>query len=258
MKIVTWNIRCQNSGDEARGCGWVARLPRVAEALGELRPDVLAVQEAYAPQMDDLRAALPDFASAGVGRADGERAGEFCGIFWRQDRFELRAGQTRWLSPTPAVPSFGWGAACVRICTRARLFDRQTKREFEVWNAHLDHQSALARLQSARLLRGELEALEVPGLLCGDFNAAPTDPPIRDLTSGILRDARAHCQTPPQGNVATFRGFDAPLEGETHRIDYVFATPAWEIGSYRVPAMEGQWPPASDHRPVVVEVELGR
>lgn len=47
MKIITWNVRCQNGGDDARGCGWAARLPLTVENLRELSPDIFAVQEAH-------------------------------------------------------------------------------------------------------------------------------------------------------------------------------------------------------------------
>jgi endonuclease/exonuclease/phosphatase family metal-dependent hydrolase len=61
MKLLTWNIRCQNNTDDARGCGWTVRRERVLDTIRSVAPDILAVQEALPPQMDDLRAALPDF-----------------------------------------------------------------------------------------------------------------------------------------------------------------------------------------------------
>lgn len=256
MRIVTWNIRCRNNGDDARGCGWAARLPRIVETIGELAPDIFAVQEAHFEQMNDLRAALPDYQNAGVGREDGKNDGEQCGIFFRRERFKLREQQTRWLSPTPEIPSRGWGADYTRIATRAAFYDRECARELEIWNAHLDHQSELARLESARLLKRWMFGANAPALLCGDFNCAPDSPPIAELTaSDKLRDARSHaaCVT---GEVATFCGFDQPLTGEENRIDYVLADRHWTIESYRVPDDAGDWPPAADHRPVVVELKL--
>lgn len=256
MKIITWNIRCQNGGDDARGCGWAVRLPMIIETLRELQPDIFAVQEAHLAQMDDLCAAFPAYQSAGAGRDDGKTAGEHCGIFFRRERFKLREEQTRWLSPTPDAPSRGWGAACTRIVTAARLFDRQDKRVFEVWNAHFDHQSEVARLESARQIWCGIENSDVLVILCGDFNCAPDAAPIGELTaSGELCDARRHAAR-VEGETATFRGFDKPLTGENHRIDYVFADRHWNIESYRVPDDSENWPPASDHRPVIVELNL--
>ncbi len=225
-------------------------------------PDILATQEGYAPQIDDLCAALPDYEMAGVGRNDGAREGEFCAIFWRAERFQLRAQQTRWLSLSPDEPSFGWGAHCLRIVTKARLFDRQTEREFEVWNAHFDHASDLARGESARLLRREIAVLDVAAVLCGDFNCAPDDEPILALTeNGDLRDSRFHSAQTPTGPHATFCGFapytqkiEAPIGGEEARIDYILATRDWNIESYATLPTDENAKPASDHRPVVVEI----
>ena len=262
MKIVTWNIRCQNETDNARGCGWSARREPLCAIVNQQAPDVFTTQEGYVPQIDDLRAALPAYKMAGVGRNDGVCEGEFCAIFFRAQRYELRAQQTRWLSPTPDEPSFGWGAHCVRIVTKARLFDRQTQRELEVWNAHFDHASALARLESARLLRREISQLKVPALLCGDFNCAPDDEPITALTENNgLRDSRLHSAREPVGPHATFCGFapythkiEAPIGGEKARIDYVLATRDWNIESYAVLPTDENAKPVSDHRPVVVEI----
>jgi endonuclease/exonuclease/phosphatase family metal-dependent hydrolase len=169
----------------------------------------------------------------------------------------LCATSTRWLSPTPEAPSRGWDADWNRIATSARLLDREEGREIEVWNTHFDHTGSLARLESAKLLRREFEELTVPVVLCGDFNAFPGSAPIRELLAGTLRDARALSQEEPRGEVATFCGFDEPLLGEQWRIDWVFASPDWEIESYAVPSLLfSDWPPASDHRPVVVELSL--
>ena len=264
MKIMTWNVRCQNATDDARGCGWAVRRAHLCAVLRELEPDILATQEAYAPQIDDLRGALPDYQMAGVGRDDGARAGEFCALFFRADRYELREQSTRWLSETPEIPSFGWGAHCLRIATRARLFDRQTQHEFEVWNTHFDHASELARLQSARTLRRGLDALSAPALLCGDFNSAPDDEPLRALTrGGGLRDARVGSARPPIGPHATFCGFaaftdkiEAPIGGDRARIDYVLASADWQIESYAVLPTDENIGPVSDHRPIVVELNL--
>ena len=264
MKIITWNIRCQNATDNARSCGWAVRREHLCAIVNEQAPDIFATQEGYAPQIDDLRAALADYQMAGVGRNDGAREGEFCAIFFRADRYELRAQNTRWLSQTPDVPSFGWGAHCIRIVTCARLFDRETGREFEVWNSHFDHAVPLARLESARMLRREIEDLNVPAILCGDFNSAPDDEPILALTNNNgLRDSRSHAEQAPRGPHATFCGFanftdriEAPIGGDEARIDYILPNENWHIESYAVLPTDDNPFPASDHRPVIVELNL--
>lgn len=264
MKIITWNVRCRNGGDDARGCGWAVRREPLCAIVNQQAPDIFATQEGYAPQIDDLCAALSAYQMAGVGRDDGAREGEFCAIFARADRYELCAQTTNWLSPTPAVPSFGWEAHCIRIVTKARVYDRETQREFEVWNAHFDHASDLARLESARQIRRDIEQTDVPVIVCGDFNSAPDDAPLLALTENdVLRDTRVHARQQPSGPHATFCGFDAlagridaPLSGEEARIDYVLADANWRIESYVVLPTDENLAPVSDHRPVIVELNL--
>lgn len=264
MKIITWNVRCRNTGDDARGCGWAARRAPLCAVVKQQTPDIFVTQEGYAPQIDDLCAALPAYQMAGGGRDDGAREGEFCAIFVRADRYELRAQNTRWLSQTPTVPSFGWDAHCIRIVTKARVFDRETGREFEVWNAHFDHASGLARLESARQIRREIEQTDVPVIICGDFNSAPDDAPLLALTEDDgLRDSRIHARQNPTGPHATFCGFaalegrmDAPIVGEEARIDYVLADVNWQIETYIVLPTDENPLPVSDHRPVIVELNL--
>ena len=262
MKIVNWNIRYRNQNDARQGLGWdEVRRARVVALIEDLAPDVLAIQEALAPQMNDLRAALPAYDDVGVGRDDGVESGEYAAIFFRRARFGLRSFRTRWLSQTPDVPSRGWDAALPRIATCVRLYDGQAKREFEVWNTHFDHLGEVARAESARTLRREIAQLMVPTLLCGDFNSAPDGTPVKEILStengAVLRDARALSLAPPTGSLATFSGFKTPLSGAQNRIDYVFATTGWRIESYDVPAWkDGDGAPASDHRPVVVEAIL--
>ena len=260
LKLVTWNVRNRNATDAKNGYGWEVRLPRISAMLNAIAPDLVAVQEAFAGQMDDLGAALPEFEAVGVGRDDGAKAGEYTGIFLRRKRFALRDFRTRWLSATPDIPSVGWDAALPRIVTCARLFDRQAEREFELWNTHFDHRGPTARVESARYLRREIGQLDVPALLCGDFNALPDSAPIAELLEEekgeTLRNARDHSRLMPTGELATFRGFDvAPLRGNEHLIDYVFASRDWQIESYAVPALRGpEFPLPSDHRPVAVEL----
>ena len=259
---MTWNIRYQNATDDARGCGWKVRRQPLCALINQQVPDIVAIQEGDAPQIDDLRAVLSPYKMAGVGRDDGLRAGEFCAIFTRAERFELKTQRTRWFSPTPEVPSRGWGACCLRIVTIARLFDHQTQREFEVWNAHLDSASALARLESARQMRRAIEQLDVPVIVCGDFNSAPDDAPLAILTkNNVLRDSRLHSALQPKGPYATVCGFanftdqiEAPLSGENARIDYILTSSHWKIENYLVLPTDQNPLPVSDHRPVVVEL----
>ena len=120
--------------------------------------------------------------SAGVSdRRDPDRGARLCGRRrrpgrWRQGwgvlgdlfkkgRFRVADAGTFWFSDTPEVPaSKSWGNNITRICTWARLIDRDG-RGFYHFNLHLDHESQPSRDRSTALLRQRIDA-----------RAFPTDP----------------------------------------------------------------------------------
>ena len=52
----------------------------------------------------------------GSGR-DGGNNGEYCAIYYKNNKFKLEKDETFWLSETPELPSIGWDAALNRIAT---------------------------------------------------------------------------------------------------------------------------------------------
>jgi len=66
--LMTYNIKNPDPAHD-----WPARLPVVLDLIRRHDPDLLCVQEAFAHQMDDLRAGLPDHADVGQGREGGEQ-----------------------------------------------------------------------------------------------------------------------------------------------------------------------------------------
>ena len=258
LRVMTWNVRCANAGDAAQGHGWPDRLPLVLAQVQQHTPDLLCVQEALDSQMDDLRAALPDYESFGVGREDGLEKGEYAAVFYRRARFERLHGETIWLSPTPDRPGKGWDAALERIATRVRLREKKgARRSFELWNTHFDHQGQRARLESARLLKSRIESADLPTVLVGDFNAVAATPEYRELTSNAtLRDARAISEAPPSGAPGSFVGWSQPLHA-LGWIDHIFVTAGLRVTRIEVPTSGFERTPhPSDHLPIVADLLL--
>lgn len=251
---ATWNLRLDLASDGPNA--WPHRRDAVKALIHAQGFDVFGTQEALAHQVRDLET-MDEYARVGVGRDDGVEAGEFSAIFFRRTRFSLLAHGDFWLSPTPDRPSMGWDARCCkRIATWARLRDATSGRALVVFSAHFDHEGVVARLESARLMLRQIEAIagSTPVICLGDFNATPGTAPIR-LLAGTLIDARAVSATPPVGPVGTFNGFrfDAPV---TERIDYLFVSPQFKVLGYAVltDATDRRYP--SDHHPVVVRLRL--
>ena len=190
-----------------------------------------------------------------MGRDDGREKGEMAAIFFDETRFEALADGHFWLSETPDLPgSIGWDAALPRVASWVLLADREAEgRRLFVFNAHFDHQGVRARLESARLVREQIDALDprVPVLVLGDFNAQAGGRVHRALTSA--GDVRRPLVDAHEGGGGTLSGFGTPPPSwEGLRIDWILASEELvpleadiDRARYR-----GRYP--SDHYPVRV------
>jgi endonuclease/exonuclease/phosphatase family metal-dependent hydrolase len=255
VELITYNIRMNTSGDGEHA--WPYRKDDVAALFRFHRADIFCVQEALPGQMDDLDAAFPDFTYEGIGRDDGTRLGEFSAVFYNHKRFKKLNGGTFWLSETPGECSFGWDAACRRVCSWVKLEDSETAEVFHVFNTHFDHKGDEARRESAQLILDKIEEIsEGSGavVLCGDFNLPPDSTPI-SLIQSKLHDAFLVSEQAPYGSVATFHGFtydDPPRD----RIDYVFVSHDLKVLRYGGLTDSRDRSFFSDHLPVLVTVQL--
>ncbi len=255
VELITYNIRMNTPGD--REHAWPHRREDVAALFKFHRADIFCVQEALPDQMDDLQAAFPGFAYEGVGRDDGDREGEFSAVFYSKKRFRKLDGGTFWLSETPESCSFGWDAACRRICSWVELEERATGRRLHVFNTHFDHVGETARKESAELILkriSDIAGFDGHVVLSGDLNLPPESDPIQ-MIGEKLNDAYKVSELPPYGSVATFHGFtydDLPQK----RIDYVFVSDAIEVKRYGALTDSRDRAFFSDHLPVLVTLQF--
>ena len=255
VELITYNIRMNTSGDGEHA--WPHRKDDVAALFRFHRADVFCVQEALPEQMDDLAEAFPDFTYEGIGRDDGKRLGEFSAVFYNHKRFSKLEGGTFWLSETPGECSFGWDAACRRVCSWVKLKDTKTGEIFHVFNTHFDHRGDEARRESAQLILNKIEEISDGSgavVLCGDFNLQPDSAPI-SLIQSKLHDAFQVSEQPPYASVATYHGFtydDPPRD----RIDYVFVSHDLRILRYGGLTDSRDRSFFSDHLPVLVTIQL--
>lgn len=254
VKIMTFNIRYGTAPDGENA--WPHRREMVIETIQDADPDLLGLQEPQRGQLDVLDEALVDYIRIGVGReADG--GGEYSAIYFRQNRFDLQAAGTFWLSGTPETPgSATWGNTLPRIATWVRLLDRTSGERLLYVNTHWDHQSQPAREQSAVLMSERIEQLAdgAAVVVTGDFNASPDNPAIRALVEqGDLRDSFmiAH---PDETRLDTFNGFGKSRMGA--KIDYVFIDDQWDVKDAEIirTQRDGRYP--SDHFPVTATLVL--
>jgi endonuclease/exonuclease/phosphatase family metal-dependent hydrolase len=259
LTVLSFNIRYDNTSDGVNA--WPHRREAVAKIVG--RADVAGLQEVLHRQLTYLKQALPKYDSVGVGRDDGKQAGEYSPILYRRERFEVLDSGTFWLSDKPQeIGSLGWDASLPRICSWAKLRDKQSRQEFTFFNTHFDHRGPQARLESGKLIARKIHEIagEGPALLSGDFNATPDSEPIQallaanDRTTSLL-DSRTASASAPEGPGTTWNGFTKIVPDR--RIDFIFKQGPIEVLSYREITQQiddGRFP--SDHLPVMVEVAL--
>jgi len=272
VKLVTYNIRYLNRGDGPDH--WDHRVDAVAEVIRD--GDVVGLQEATRQQIDDLVMRLPEFDWYGVGRDDAKDRGEFTPVFWRKDRFRATDRDTFWLGPDPsAVGQPAWEAKIPRICSWVVLSPIADKTDADsadgtrpliIFNTHFDHQSELARLNSAKLIREKVSQIagDNEPVIMGDLNCLPDSDPIAALTQTMvddrgdtgrtLSDTIHRSQTGAEGPSGTWNGF-RQIDPQT-RIDYIFTREhSPKIIAHRTidpKTSAGRF--ASDHLPVVVTI----
>lgn len=257
LRLVTFNIRYDAKGDQGRR-DWRARRGLVSETILEMAPDVLGLQEVVHGQLMDIKAAHPEFDVVGVARDDGKMRGEYSPLFFCKERFRLDEKEkgTFWLSDTPEKPgSVTWGNACTRVCSWARLIDKETGKGLYVYNTHWDHRGQLSREKAAALIlsriagrQHQMEAL----VLLGDFNASESSPEVKLLLADESVGLRnsfliANSKKTVKG---TFNGWNSTRVNGA-MIDHVFVCPKFKINSVMIVRhhKDGQVP--SDHFPVL-------
>ena len=260
LRVMSYNIRYDNPQDGKNT--WSNRRDAVATLIRDHDVDVIGMQEALATQIKDLTDRLPEYDWYGVGRDDGERLGEFCPIFFRQDRFNVAGTGTFWLCEEPQQAGrIDWGAGCPRIASWVALTDkRRDKQSLPIYfyNTHFDNRSVLARDRSAKLILARLSHLgEAPIVLTGDFNCRSDAPPIMHLTRRDANDVHLYdafaIASSHHGPLSTWNGFGQITPGR--RIDYVLLSQHWKVKSHQIIDRRTQNGFPSDHLPVLVELD---
>lgn len=260
LNIMTFNIRYNTPSDDMDA--WPYRKDKVASQILFHDVQLLGVQEALHDQMLDLKARLPNFNYAGVGRDDGKEKGEYSAIFYDTTRLQLLQSETFWLSETPTVPgSKSWDAAITRIVTWAKFKDRQTNKIFFAFNTHFDHMGKIARKESARIILAKVKEIagNTPAVITGDFNSEPADEPIQiiaDKNNPLhLIDTKEISKAAHYGPSGTFNGFKSK-ERNDQPIDFIFVKGGWKVLKHATVSQTWQGRFASDHFSVLATLSL--
>lgn len=265
LRIISFNIRYAATSLEANEKPWSTRRPLLINQLSgqaaEASTTVIGLQEVLNNQLTDIKSGLgSQWAHIGVGRDDGATKGEYSPILYRTDVLRVLYSEVKWLSPTPDVVSFGWGAGSRRVVTIGVFEHIATGKRFIHANTHLDNVSSQARSEGIKVVVSRMKAVqqtygELPVSLTGDFNSAPNGDAYSTLV-GLnyvedLWDLAPHIGT----NQLTYTGFSQTGQS---RIDYIWIGPK-SLRPYTAQAIEivGNYVDGvfvSDHRMVVGDV----
>ncbi|RDA90602.1 hypothetical protein CP533_6922, partial [Ophiocordyceps camponoti-saundersi (nom. inval.)] len=271
LRLVSFNIRYATDQPVGTEKPWKVRCPRLCNQLrfitaGRESP-FICLQEVLYSQLGDIQFDLGcPWAHIGRGRDQGETDGEFSPIFYRADAWTCVRNETRWLSPTPGVPSRGWDAALNRIVTMGLFSHRGTGTRVVVMSTHFDHMGVVARANSAKLLinfarewSAESQRPSVV-LIGGDFNSPPNDEAYRVMTapgSGMSDVSSLVPESKRYGNEITYTSFG---EGEEpSRIDFLFIQELRTATINTFGVLANSFDDKlllSDHRAVVADVDV--
>ncbi len=235
IRVGSYNIRYANEHDAAKGNGWQQRGPVQIQLINFYNFDVLGTQEVLHTQLQDLLIGLSQYDYIGVGRDDGETAGEYAPIFFKKDRIKCLKSGHFWMSEDTSTPNKGWDAALPRICTWGKFKDLKKKKTFWYFNLHMDHVGVKARQESAKLVLAKIKEMcgDERVILTGDFNVDQTHQSYAILhDSSILKDSYEVAQTRYALN-GTFNAFNINLKTDS-RIDHVFVSPSYTVHRYGV------------------------
>ncbi|POS74330.1 endonuclease/Exonuclease/phosphatase [Diaporthe helianthi] len=267
LRIISFNIRYAATSLETNEKPWSTRRPllitQLAVQAAEASATVIGLQEVLNNQLNDIKSGLgSQWAHIGVGRDDGATRGEYSPILYRTDVLRLLYSEVKWLSPTPDVVSFGWGAGSRRVVTIGVFEHIATGKRFIHANTHLDNVSSQARSEGIKVVASRMKAVqqtygELPVSLTGDFNSAPNGDAYSTL-AGLdyvedLWDLAPHVGP----NQLTYTGFS---QTGVSRIDYIWLVPK-SVRPYTGQAIEivGNYVDGvfvSDHRMVVGDVSV--
>ncbi|NGF55246.1 endonuclease/exonuclease/phosphatase family protein [Parapedobacter sp. SGR-10] len=263
IRVATYNIR-SNFGSDTQD--WDTRLTSLDALFQKYDFDIIGVQEPYQRQIDDLMALYEDTYDYYVVHTGNIVVGGVSHsnpVFWRKSRFTLQDQGVFWFSTTPEVEgSVSWDASQARNCVWVKLYDKEYKLSFFVFNVHFDHQSTTARNNSAVLLMNKIKAIAGAHLvICtGDFNTNQNTTAFATLTtSNVLIDTHSIAEKVVNDDYKTSHGYSIiPPEEGSLRIDHVLISELFpkkvKLWQCAIDNFDGNW--ASDHYPVFIDLDL--
>ncbi len=250
IRIVSYNIRRKGSeGDETRL--WKYRSSLVIKLLKELRPEIFGIQEATLDQMEEIQRSFPEYGSFGEGRGAtwrGWGANEYTPLFYKSSKYIVLESGTFWINERSIL--FWRSGWLPRICTWGKFEDRQTGKQFYVFNTHLDNMFETAQKNGLKAIQKMIdEKRDAPIILLGDFNSPFIEDLQKIIPSFMHAKVKARIKRGPEQTHTGWTGADLK------EIDHIVINdPSAIVKEYAIVDRPGTI--ASDHRPVFASILL--
>lgn len=253
MKLISANIRFDSPKDGPMS--WTHRREVMAQNLLSYHPDLIATQEGWRPQLDDLKSLLIGMEMAFQDRPWIKERMYPC-IFFNPQTIQIFESGEFWLSETPHVAgSLSFKSSFPRLATWVKAKNCKENFSFMFVSTHLDHVLNSTREEQIKVLLTQMEKINKPKLPCilaGDFNEAPEQrvralitqyaPRLYDpwLKLGHTEEPSHHYFGPP------------PVDAT--RIDWMMVDRKFEAKEIFLDKTQQKGIYPSDHYPVKLEV----
>ncbi len=271
ISIVTSNI----SADFLSPPGvptWDERKLPYADVLRKAEPDIIGLQEVTPRQLQFLQTQFSEFTALTVPvnnpasdlvvtwQAKYEKHG-FPNIpspyeiilLYRTDTFELLSNGSWWLSPTPDIPSIGFGNTAPRVVLWAHLDHIASRKGFVIFNTHIDQRCTTSMVNVCRKQFSLFTENQPALIFMGELYFNEKDSNYDLLISDGWNDSH-------KGSI----GFDSATFSNnlnsipSGRIDHIlYKSQTLTALTWKRLLPPPSKPRISDHDPVNVEFELG-
>ncbi|MBR2410119.1 MAG: endonuclease/exonuclease/phosphatase family protein [Clostridia bacterium] len=247
VRIMSFNIRYGE---------YDSRATIVPEVIADYKPDSVGIQECTFDWAITLGTLLDGYSFVGVGRDTGNLSpscGEISAVLYRTEKYDLVDSGTFWLSETPDKVSFGWDAACRRICTWVILQNKETGEQYAHVNTHLDHVGYEARKNGTQLVTDFAKSFDMPVVVTGDFNYEKGC----DFYNGIIASGLSDTQDLAEDTMTgkTYHGYNGGEEGLP--IDFIFVNnKITDVSKYRILTTKYYKQYTSDHYPIYADMKF--
>lgn len=264
LMIMSSNVRFYSARNKADDPDtgtrdWEVRKTGYFNMVNTMLPDLMGVQEAESIQIDHIIANCPEYAYVGVGRADGQKAGEYAAIFYKKSAVDIDDWGTSWLSSTPDVPGSYFPEMTdkqCRIATWAIVKMKETGTKFFYLNTHTSLYAASHPNEIQVILNTVQEKCPagLPVVLSADWNLEETDVPMQPIVANFQSARQTADLT---DNSPTFHWWgDKNTISKNQHLDHIFYRGFSKCPRFRTLSMQWNNLWISDHHPVYAILEF--